>query len=276
MSFHPYWVVFVLSFLAIGEWESRARRRPLATREERRWVAHSALAFAGFLLIWVLAPVSAVAVAIGAADSPWGLLNQSWIPGPVAWLLAIALLDLSRYAVHYAHHRIPLLWRFHRVHHSDPDLDLSTGLRAHPFESFLNQGTHLLVVACLAPPVGAVVLAECLICFQSLFSHANARLPERVESLLQRFFVTPDVHRIHHSDRANEQDRNFGDLFPWWDRLLGTYLPVPAAGQGGLVPGLRGFQTQRSLGLWFMLRLPFARVGATMPVEEAPVRAEPA
>src|SRR5262249_52113170 len=148
-----------------------------------------------------------------------GVLNRSWLPRPIAWILAIALLDFLRYAVHYGLHRVPLLWRVHRVHHSDPDLDLSTGLRAHPLQSLLYQACQILTVACFAPPVGAVITAECLFCFQSFFAHANARLPGPLEGVLRRFFVTPDMHRIHHSDRREEQDRNYGDLFPWWDRL---------------------------------------------------------
>ncbi len=155
--------------------------------------------------------------------------------------------------------RCPLLWRVHQVHHSDPDLDASTGARFHPIEMIATQGAYLAAIALCAPPVGAVVLMELLFVFQSFLSHANASLPRPLESLLRPLWITPDVHRIHHSDQALEQRRNFGDLFPWWDRLFRTYLASPASGIANLRPGLEGFQNDRSLGLGFMLKLPFLR-----------------
>jgi len=211
------------------------------------------------------APVSVAAL---SAERRSGLLNRPWLSEPVVWLLTLVLLDLSRFAMHYAHHRIPLLWRVHRVHHSDPDLDLTTGLRGHPLEMLTHQLGELAVVALLAPPLGAVVLTECLFCFQSFFAHANAELPPHFEAFLRFFLVTPDMHRIHHSEQGTEMDRNFGNLFPWWDRLFRTYLSTPLAGHAALVPGLRGLQTSRSLGLWFMLSLPFARP-AVLPEPES-------
>ena len=113
------------------------------------------------------------------------------------------------------------------------------------------------MVAFLAPPTGAVILAQCLMVFQSLCAHANASLPPRVETGLRPFFISPDVHRVHHSDRPEHYDSNFGDLFPWWDRLFGTYVASPAGRDTEIVAGIRGLQTPRSNDLWFMLTLPF-------------------
>jgi sterol desaturase/sphingolipid hydroxylase (fatty acid hydroxylase superfamily) len=271
LSLHPSWIVLAASFLAIGEWESLARRRVLTAPEERRWLGHLVLFVTGFVIVWLLLPVTSVALAVLSSENRFGLLNRPGLGRPVAWILTVVLLDLSRYAWHYAHHRIPFLWRLHRVHHSDRDLDLSTGFRAHPLESLVQQSGHLAAIALLAPPAGAVVLTECLFCFQSFFAHANAALPPRLETVLRRFFVTPDMHRIHHSEQGAEMDRNFGDLFPWWDHLFRTYLHAPAAGQAALVPGLRGLQDGRNAGLWFMLSLPFVRPVAPMAVSEAPV-----
>ena len=276
MRYQPQLAVLVIAFLTIGEWESRARWRALTVPEERRWLGHSALYLAGLVLMWSLLRVSAVATASLVAESPFGLLNSSWLPEPLAWILAVALLDLARYGMHFAHHRVPVLWRLHRVHHSDPDIDLSTGLRAHPIDTVIVQAGYLAAVAVLAPPWGAVVLAECLFCFQTFFTHANARLPEGIEARLRRVLVTPDLHRIHHSEREAEQNGNFGDLLPWWDRLFGTYIAAPAGGQSALVPGLRGFQSSRSLSLRFMLGLPFEPRGDPSQPADGEVQREQA
>jgi len=172
-------------------------------------------------------------------------------------MLAVLLLDLVKYAIHRTYHSVPFLWRVHQVHHSDPDFDVSTAVRAHPIEMIFTQGGYLAAVAILAPPVLAVLVAELASCFQSFFNHANASLPGWVEKPLRFLLITPDMHRIHHSEEVEEQYMNLGDIFPWWDHLFRTYLAAPAAGQDGMIPGLKGFQNEGSLGLAFMLRQPF-------------------
>lgn len=275
MSLHPYWIVLAITFLVIGEWETRARWRPLSVREKRRWLGHSALTGLGLALTWAVARVIPVAVAAQVARSPYGLLNRPWLPEPLAWILALLLLDLARYAMHYAHHRIPVLWRLHKVHHSDPDVDLSTGLRTHPLDSLILLAGHLTAIALLAPPAGAVVLVECLFAFQTLFTHANARLPEWIETRLRRFVVTPDMHRIHHSSREEEQAGNFGDVLPWWDRLFRTYIAAPEGDAAALVPGLRGLRTgDDRLSLRFMLSLPFRSEGDFSETRDRQVQVE--
>lgn len=275
MTFHPYWIVFAISFLIVGEWETRSRWRSLSVREGRRWLGHSALTVLAIALTWALARVIPVAIAAASAGSPFGLLNRPWLPESLAWILAVLLLDLARYAMHYAHHRIPVLWRLHKLHHSDPDVDLSTGLRAHPLDSLVIQGGHWAAVALLAPPAGAVVLAECLFAFQSCFTHANARLPEWLETRLRRVIVTPDMHRIHHSSREQEQAGNFGDLVPWWDRLFKTYIPAPEGGAAGLVLGLQGVRSgDDPHSLRFMLGLPFRSEGDSSEARDPLIRGE--
>jgi sterol desaturase/sphingolipid hydroxylase (fatty acid hydroxylase superfamily) len=145
----------------------------------------------------------------------------------------------------------------HRVHHSDPDFDVSTGARVHPIEVVLTQGAYFAAIAIFAPPVLGVLIGELLSAFQSFFGHANASLPAWAEKPLLVLFVTPDMHRIHHSEEVAEQYKNLGELVPWWDHLFGTYLAAPAAGQDRLVVGLKGYQDEGSLGVTFMLTQPF-------------------
>ncbi len=206
-----------------------------------------------------------VALAATVAGSRFGLLNRSWLPFPISCVLAILAIDLVKYAVHRGYHAVPFLWRWHQVHHSDPDFDLSTGTRAHPMEIVLSQAANLAAIAVLAPPVVAVLIAELTSLVCSFFGHANASLPARIEKPVRRILVTPDMHRIHHSEEMTEQFKNLGDIFPWWDHLFGTYLADPAAGQPGIRVGLKGCQTARSLGVTFMLLQPFRNPAAELP-----------
>jgi len=153
----------------------------------------------------------------------------------------------------------------HQVHHSDPDFDVSTAVRHHPAEVIFMQGAYLAAIAILAPPAGAVLVAELASCFQSFFMHANASLPSWVEKSLRSIYITPDMHRIHHSEEVSEQGRNLGDIFPWWDHLFRTYLAQPAAGQDGIVTGLKGIEHDRSLSPTFMLTSPFLALPEEMP-----------
>ena len=127
---------------------------------------------------------------------------------------------------------LPLLWRVHEVHHSDPDYDVSTAARFHPIEVVSVQGAYLAAVALLAPPPIAVFLSELLTVVLNLFAHANASFPRKVEKCLGIVFMTPDVHRIHHSADEADHSRNFGQTFIWWDRIFGTYLSQPRVGKG--------------------------------------------
>jgi sterol desaturase/sphingolipid hydroxylase (fatty acid hydroxylase superfamily) len=257
-----YWVVFVAAFLGLAVWESHRPERRLSTSEGRRWSRHAlvmASAYAMLILVCRTTPVLMAASVAGRKDA---LLNNPALPFAVRAIAAFLLLDFVRFAVHWAHHAFPILWRVHFVHHSDPDYDVSTSARFHPIEIVLTQGIYLGSIALLAPPLAAVLLAELATCFQSFFVHANASLPQWLERPLRVFWMTPDLHRIHHSEDIREQSSNFGEIFPWWDRIFRTYCAEPAAGRDGWAPGLAGFQNERSMSLWFMLAHPFRRTPA--------------
>jgi len=269
-----FWCVAVAAFLSIGVWETLRANSDLCVPAERRWGNHGVAFVIGTLISFGVWRTSPVILATIVAGSRWGLLNKLWLPFAVRCILAVLLLDFVKYAVHRAFHSIPLLWRVHQVHHSDPDFDVSTGLRVHPIELLATQGVYLAAVAVLAPPLSAVVVAELVAGFQSFFQHANARLPAWLEKPVSRVLVTPDIHRIHHSEEAGEQMKNLGEIFPWWDRMLGTYVSTPSAGQDRMIVGLKGFQDAGSLSLGFMLKQPFMRergnasLGATDPARE--------
>jgi len=267
-----YWSLFVVAFLAVAIWESVRPKRELSWPAGRRWGRHGLLLAIAGVISTVVFRVSPIAMATAVSGSRFGILSRPWLPFLVRCAATIILLDLLHYATHRAFHSFAVLWHVHEVHHSDPDFDVSTSGRFHPIEVVLVQGATLGAVALLAPPPVAVFASSLLAMALNFFSHANAALPKRLDALVRAVLVTPDMHRIHHSEEIAEQSRNFGQTFPWWDRLFGTYLADPAAGEK-MTTGITGIRGVSSLGLGFMLAEPFRRSVADAPA--ANVRPEP-
>jgi sterol desaturase/sphingolipid hydroxylase (fatty acid hydroxylase superfamily) len=263
--------VFVAGFLCVAALESWRPKMQLTTRTERRWTVNAITFLLSSIFSAGLLRMNPVFIAIGVSDSRFGVLNQEWLPIVFRFVLAILAIDLGRYVSHVCFHRFHFLCRNHHVNHSDPDFDVATGLRAHPFETVLTQGVTLATIAILAPPISAVVVGELLSCLQSFLTHANLVVPARLEPMLRSVIITSDMHRIHHSANIAEQSRNFGELLPWWDRLFGTYLAEPAAGQDHMIVGLEGVSTRESLRIPILLAHPFRRdpqlQPATLPDE---------
>ncbi len=215
---------FVASFAVFALAETLAPRRRGALARRQRWGGNLGLVAIDTIVVRLVPPVTAVGVAALAAARGWGVLHATG-PWPV-WLgvgLSVVWLDFAIYLQHVLFHAVPALWRLHRVHHTDLDLDVSTGVRFHPVETLLSVGFKSAAVAALGPPVAGVVLFEVMLNAGSLFSHANLRLPPAADRLLRAVLVTPDMHRVHHSADSTETDTNFGFTLSWWDRLLGTY-----------------------------------------------------
>jgi sterol desaturase/sphingolipid hydroxylase (fatty acid hydroxylase superfamily) len=171
------------------------------------------------------------------------------------------LLDLVIYLQHVMFHTLPLFWRIHGMHHTDLDIDVTSGLRFHPLEIYLSTLIKLAAVAALGVPALAVLVFEVLLNGTSMFNHGNIRLPHGVDRLLRLCVVTPDMHRVHHSVIIRELNSNFGFNFPWWDRFFGTYRPQPAMGHDGMTIGLARFRDAGALTLRFLLLFPFRRGG---------------
>ncbi len=250
------WWLFVAAFVLVALGETFRPRRSLAMPNARRWAGNGLLALT-HIGVHTIYPLGATMVAVLVSKSAYGLLNGPRMPFALRFTVAVLLLDLMRYAVHCLFHRIPVLWRIHQVHHSDPDFDLTTGVRNHPGEVFLVQGAYLAAVALIAPPPIAVLTVGFATGMQNLFSHANMHLPGWIDAPLRYLLITPDVHRIHHSDQFDEQNTNFGFLFPWWDRLFHTYSSAPALEHDQMGIGLQGFQDNRSMNPLDLLIMPF-------------------
>jgi len=152
------------------------------------------------------------------------------------------------------------------MHHTDLDFDVTTGARFHPLEILLSMGLKLAVIAALGAPAFGVLLFEVILSTTSMFNHGNVSLPERLDCVLRWIVVTPDMHRVHHSAIPNETNSNFGFNLPWWDRLLGTYCPQPAAGHQGMTIGLDTFRDPAELRLDRMLLQPLFGTAGPYPI----------
>ena len=251
--------VFLAVFAALASWERLAPARVPRLSRRQRWGANLGLALVSALVVRVLVPGSAIAVAVVASNEGWGLFNRLGLWPWVAVVASIALLDLTLYLQHVLFHSVPLLLRLHAVHHADPDFDLTTGIRFHPLEILISALIKLAAVAALGAPVLAVLVFEVLLNATAMFNHANVSLPGWLEPWIRRLLVTPDMHRVHHSVIEAERNSNYGFCLSVWDRLLGTYTLAP---RGQLDIGLAAWRDQRTIAtLHGTLGMPFRQTG---------------
>ena len=251
---------FLPVFVLLAASEKFWPRRPLTVSKTERWCGNLTIILMNNLLVILVFPLAPFGIAVMAQNSGWGLFNQIKLSGPLEIAASLLLLDLVIYLQHRMFHRVRVFWRIHRMHHTDLDLDVSSGIRFHPLEITLSLVIKMLAVVVLGTPPFAVLLFEILLNATSMFSHANLRIPLAIDHWLRMALVTPDMHRVHHSVIPRETDSNFGFNLPWWDRLFGTYKAQPRDGHERMVIGLKEFRNLRELGLRQLLLIPFVDV----------------
>jgi len=248
---------FAFIFAAMALWEIAAPRRVLIAGRKPRWPSNLGVLVLDALAVRILIPAAAVGAALFAAGRGWGLFHLAGLRLSVAALLGFLVLDLVIYGQHVVFHKVPALWRLHRMHHADLDIDVTTGGRFHPFEILISMLIKIAVVIAFGIPVVAVLLFEVVLNATSIFNHANVAMPAALDRVLRWLVVTPDMHRVHHSIVRHETDSNFGFNLPWWDRLFGTYRAAPQAGHDGMTIGLPIFRDPRELRIDRLLTQPF-------------------
>ena len=252
-------VFFLGVFIVVAVWEAMAPRRRRQFSRWVRWPSNLGIVAVNTALVRLLLPTTAVAFALLGEQRGWGLLNNVGLPRWLAVALAVLALDLAIYLQHVLFHAVPMLWRLHRMHHADLDIDVTTGARFHPIEIFASMILKLAAIAALGAPTEAVLVFEILLSATAMFNHANIRLPAGCDRILRWLVVTPDMHRVHHSIVPQETNSNFGFNVPWWDRLFGTYRAQPAEGHEAMTIGLPQFRDPPELRLDRMLIQPFRR-----------------
>lgn len=252
-------LIFVSVLIAMAALETLLPKRERIQSRKQRWATNLSLVVVNSVVLKLLGPISAMLAAEFAIRNNWGLLSLiPWHqPLWVDIIIGIVLLDFAIYLQHLASHRMPFLWRFHKVHHADRDIDVTTGVRFHPIEAALSMLYKCIVILIFGPLVVAVLLFEIILNALAMFNHANIALPNSLDSILRVLLVTPDFHRVHHSVIDKETNSNYGFFLSIWDKYCKTYTEQPRDNHFDMTIGLQSCQTTNPNKLLWCLSLPF-------------------
>jgi sterol desaturase/sphingolipid hydroxylase (fatty acid hydroxylase superfamily) len=250
---------FLVLMVVMLLWEQFRPRRPPSISRLRRRLNNISLVGIGAAIIYVSFPIASVGAAQLADARDWGLFRTISAPDWFVICASFVILEFAIYVQHVTFHKVPWLWRLHRVHHSDGDFDTTTGIRFHPLELMISMLFKMTIIVLIGAPVAAVILFEVLLNGTALFNHGNVSLPPRLERWARLVFVTPDVHRVHHSVLIQETNSNYGFFLTWWDRLVGTFTSQPRDGHDGMHIGLKQFSPEQTVPVGALLLQPFRR-----------------
>ena len=254
--------IFVAVLVVMGGLEALFPKRDRRTSQGRRWVTNLGIIILNSIALRLIFPVAAMGTAMWATQRGYGLFNILDWPLWFEIICAFLLLDLAIYFQHVISHKIPIFWRLHQVHHADPDIDVTTGIRFHPIEILLSMVFKMVLVFLMGPSILAVFIFEVVLNGGALFNHANLRLPLGLDHAVRKVIVTPDMHRVHHSTILRETDSNYGFNLSIWDRIFGTYIDQPEKGHTDMTIGLNQYPGEEPTRLTWSLLLPFRSSGA--------------
>lgn len=253
--------VFISLFAVLATLEALAPRRARSQLRSKRWVTNWGVTVINTLTLRLMAfalPLLAVGAALDADTQGWGLFNAISLPLWLEIAIVVLIFDFAIWLQHLITHKVPLLWRLHRVHHADVDMDVTTAIRFHPVEIALSMLLKIGLVYLLGPAAIAIVIFEIILNGTAMFNHSNLALPAGLDRIMRKVLVTPDMHRVHHSVQRSEHDSNYGFCLSIWDQLFGTYIEQPKDGHDAMQVGLE-WQDDRPSKLGWSLALPFAR-----------------
>ena len=244
---------FFLLFIFIIESIFPIYKRSIKTY--KRWLINFTFVLLNTLALRFLFPVLAVSFAGICSQYNIGFLNYFNIPIWIALILAFLLLDLGIWFQHLLFHHISFLWRFHKIHHSDEEVDFTTGVRFHPLEIIISMIYKLILLAIIGPPVALVIIFEIVLNASSIFSHGNIKISKSFDIALRTLIVTPNMHRIHHSEEEKETNSNYGFNLSVWDKLFGTYNKRSKK-RDNIIIGLKELNNKNK-SLFFLIFSPF-------------------
>ena len=251
-------IAFIASLSLLLLWQKLSPRRPQVALRWQQRLHNLALIMTGTMILRFILPMIAVTQAARFAEhQQWGLFNLVELPSVAVVMLSMLFLDCLIYWQHRCFHTLPWLWRLHKVHHSDKDMDTTTGIRFHPLELILSVAVKSVAVVILGAPIVAVIIFELILNILPLFNHSNVYIPPKLDRWLRYIIVTPDMHRIHHSTRKTETNSNYGFSISCWDRLFRSYTKEPQGGQLNMTIGLDNVPQQESVTIIRMLLQPF-------------------
>ncbi|MDN3679139.1 sterol desaturase family protein [Vibrio tapetis subsp. quintayensis] len=251
-------LAFFLSVLVLcALWEFATPRKALTQSKWVRWSNNLGLVGLNSLILAIIMPLMAIDVALLAQQHGLGLFNLTSLPLWLNIILSVVLLDATIYFQHRLFHTTPWLWRLHRMHHADQDIDVTTGARFHPIEILLSMAIKMAAVVVFGVSPIAVLIFEVVLNASAMFNHSNAKLNLPIDKWLRRVIVTPDMHRVHHSVIVKETNSNYGFFLSIWDRMFGSYCGQPELGHNKVVIGLPYFRKPQEQHIWHMLLQPF-------------------
>lgn len=254
---------FIIILISLILVERILPKRKQLIKRSYRWTYNFSLIALGNLLAHISIAGLPLAASFYCTNNQIGIIPASGVSSLVAPILSYFALDALIYFQHRVLHHVPLFWRFHKVHHSDIELDVTSGFRFHPVEIIASILIKVLGVVLIgAHPMGVLVF-EILLNAGSLFNHSNISIGKRVDSIVRWFIVTPDMHLIHHSTKTKETNSNFSFTISIWDRIFGTYQHRPENGYNQLVIGLDEYRDSDELGFVKLLKLPFEKPKAS-------------
>jgi len=252
-----YAVDYFGAIIVVALLECIVPRRAAGDALKLRWTSNFGIAILGSVVMKAVFPAFGLLGAALSQQYGVGLMNFIALPQWMGIVVTVLTLDLVAYGQHYLLHRVDWLWRIHRTHHSDNDYDFTTGVRFHPLEAIITGAIGFAAVTALGAPPAFVFIATLLETFNGFLEHSNIRMPRTLDRLLRVTLVTPAMHSIHHSKAGGDSQTNFGSIFPWWDRLFGTYRDQPSVGEDAMAFGVDGFEGRRHQMMHWMLAHPF-------------------
>jgi len=233
-------------FILMAILEAKLPRRVHNLKQVRgmRWLNNISLALIASVVTRLILPISLVSFAIVCQNSSWGLFNQDFflnVNSLTIFIVSLILFDCTIYWQHRIFHYVPFLWRLHKVHHSDQSFDVTTGIRFHPLEILLSIAIKFAVVFIFGISAESIIVFEVMLNALALFNHSNVKIPLGIDYYLRKLIVTPDMHRVHHSQIPSETNSNFGFNISFWDRLFGSYQDQPSLGHEGIEIGLKDY-----------------------------------
>lgn len=244
----------LLGLLIGTEYLLPRRKRPV--KRSKRWISNFNITLLNTFLAKFTLGAAPLAVSYYCVKHKLGLIQIFELTPLLGALATFILLDMLIYFQHRVFHFYPLLWRLHKVHHTDPDLDVTSGFRFHPVEILLSLVIKTAAVFVLGATPEGVLLFEICLSAGSLFNHSNIKIPQGIDRFLRLFIVTPDVHIIHHSTKVDETNSNFAFTISVWDRIFKTYRAQPEKGHDKIDIGLNDYPNPDALKLYKLLKIP--------------------
>ncbi|MBI9102883.1 MAG: sterol desaturase family protein [Spirochaetales bacterium] len=245
---------FLFLFILAEIWRPR---RPRVYTRLKRWPSNFGIVILNNLMVRLLPWILPLRISVLAAEKGWGVLNWISIPIWLEFFIAILFMDLIIYGQHRLFHEFPFLLRIHRMHHTERDLDVTSALKFHPLEILISLLIKSTAVLILGLSMSQIIVFEVILNTMAMFNHANFFIPVPLDQKLRFLFVTPDMHRIHHSIDPWESSKNYGFNLSVWDYIFKSYLHEAKLGQEELVLGHNAFKKEKYTHILWQLRIPF-------------------